>query len=156
MCYVAGVKRILGVALTACCALTFLGSTCDLKSDECNYTDPASAYCTADNVAVVCNKPGEEVHAREDRTPCPADTQCTLTGVHSPVCARKPSPPCDGGDTMCDDAGIVSSKCATTFDGGSAWIDDNCAIRVGPDSTYTGKCVQTADTHGISKCGTNP
>ncbi|MEO6576415.1 MAG: hypothetical protein ABIP89_21370 [Polyangiaceae bacterium] len=98
-------KRARIVTSTAAGALSFLGSTCDLKSDECNYTDPASAYCTADNVAVVCNKPGEEAHAREDRTPCPMGTRCTLTGSHSPVCARDPGPPCDGGDTACDGAG---------------------------------------------------
>ena len=131
--------------LVVAAALSFLGSTCDLASDECDIFDPSSSYCTADNVAVSCFRPGEEAHAREQRDPCGADRGCALDKDHRPFCARATYAACptsqeaarDAGvdwamqeAVVCNDAGRVieaKSVCTSTLDGGRVWADKDCA-----------------------------
>src|SRR6476469_2438611 len=127
-------------------ALTFLGSYCDRAADECDTNPQVSSYCTAENVAVSCYKPGEESHAREARTACGSDRLCVLDRDHVALCARGASAACPESEeashdagvawlgsraTICGDAGpstasTVKSLCVATLDGGVLCNDTEC------------------------------
>jgi hypothetical protein len=132
--------KLLLSSLRALVALSFIGSTCDYGSDACDRYDPASSYCTADNVAVTCLAPGEERHAREVRTPCGESRACRLDDFHAPVCVRNPPAECAGSEAAALDAGVpwtregvvecdpsppkkLQSICVPLFDGGGLWAD---------------------------------
>jgi hypothetical protein len=124
-----GVKR----TLIVCCGalgLTFLGSTCDLKADECN---EGQNYCTADNAVVICQRPVPEAHREIERRDCGPTAMCTIDAQDQPFCARKPLAPCVQPQARtCD--GNLQATCVATKSAGNVWSDDDCA---------PGKCVTT-------------
>ena len=110
--------------LLSCCALalTFIGSMCDLRADEC---DEGQNYCTSDNVAVFCRREVPEAHRQIERQECGPSATCTIDEHDLPFCAGQPLAPCEHAQaTACE--GNVLSTCVATKSGANVWSDQGC------------------------------